>query len=48
MTHFASTFAGSTGNGVNLHAQLNTLYQIAMEEEKRNDSISLDSIHLNA
>ena len=49
MTHFASTFGGDqNGNGVNLHAQLNTLYQIAMEEEKRNDSISLDSIHLNA
>ena len=49
MTHFASTFEGDqNGNGVYMHTQLNTLYEIAMDEEKRNDSISLEDINLNA
>jgi len=50
MTHYASTYQGNqNGNGVYMHTQLNTLYEIAMEEEKkRNDSISLEHINLNA
>lgn len=46
--HFSADWdSNQSGQGVHLHKQLNTLYEIAVEAEKRNDSISLDSIHLN-
>ena len=46
--HFSRDWdSNQSGQGVHLHKQLNTLYEIAVEAEKRNDSISLDSIHLN-
>ena len=40
--------SNQNGNGVYAHRQLNQLHEIAMLEEKRNDSISLGGINLNA
>jgi len=49
MTHYASKWEGNTLTRVRCHShrQLNTLYEIAMEEEKRISSISLEHMSLN-